>query len=128
MCLPKNHRLAKNKSVSFDELKKETFILQQKGTYQQQKVFELCAKSGFNPQVLLFTSQLNVIKQLVMNNAGISFLPHFVVCNDKELCCKKLSPPMNFNVALAWSSSHSNIDTETGVDFINCVKSSFKLR
>ena len=127
LCLPKSHRLAKNKVITFADLKDENFILQQTGTYQHQKTLELCTKSGYSPKVLLCTSQLKTIKQLVINEAGISFLPNFVVRQDRDFCYKRISPPMTFNVALAWSGSHSSIDNEISLDFIDCVKSSFSL-
>ena len=78
LCLPKTHRLADREFVAFEELKGEKFILQQIGTFQHQKVLELCSKCGYTPEVLLCTSQLKTIKQLIINEAGISILPNFV--------------------------------------------------
>ena len=123
LCLPNNHRLAKNKTVKFDDLKDEKFILQQTGTYQHKKIYEQCAKCGYSPKVLLCTSQLKTIKQLVSNKAGISLLPNFVIRSDGDFCHKKISPSIAFNVSLAWGKT-KNLPTNYN-QFIDFVKTSF---
>ena len=90
LCLPKNHRLAKYSEVSFADLKDEKFILQQDGTYQHRKICECCAKCGYSPNILLCTSQLKTIKQLVTNEAGISLLPNFVLNAETDFCRKDI--------------------------------------
>ena len=123
LCLPKNHKLAKSSKVSFSDLKDEKFILQQDGTYQHRKICENCAKCGYSPNILLCTSQLKTIKQLVTNEAGISLLPNFVLNAETDFCRKDISPPMNFDVSLAWGKS--KVLPNNYNKFIEFVKSSF---
>ncbi|MBR2179406.1 MAG: LysR family transcriptional regulator [Selenomonadaceae bacterium] len=123
LCLPKNHKLAKRDKVSFDDLKNEKFILQQSGTYQHRKICEYCAKCGYSPNILLCTSQLKTIKQLVTNEAGISLLPNFVLNTETDFCRKDISPSMNFDVLLAWGKS--KVLPNNYNKFIDFVKSSF---
>ena len=123
LCLPKNHRLAKCREVSFADLKDEKFILQQEGTYQHRMIYESCAKCGYSPNILLCTSQLKTIKQLVTNEAGISLLPNFVLNAETDFCCKDISPPMNFDVLLAWCKNKMLPNNYN--KFIEFVKSSF---
>ena len=125
LCLPKTHRLTKNKNIDFADLKDEKFILQQSGTYQYNQIFDRCAKCGYTPNVLLYTSQLKTIKQLVTNEAGISLLPNFVLNSEKDFCRRQISPPMVFDVSLAWGKTKVlPINYNNFVDF---VKNSFSL-
>ena len=126
LCLPKNHKLANKKDVTFTDLKDEKFILQQSGTYQSKKISERCSKCGYSPNVLLCTSQLKTIKQLVMNEAGISLLPNFVLNNEFDCCRKSISPPIQFDVSLAWGKTKVLPDNYN--NFVDFVKSSFTLQ
>ena len=123
LCLPKNHRLTAKSKVNFADLKEEKFILQQGGTYQHRKIQEYCAKCGYSPNILLCTSQLKTIKQLVSNEAGISLLPSFVLNTETDFCHKDISPPMNFNVSLAWGKTKALPNNYK--KFIDFVKASF---
>ena len=125
-CLPKNHKLANKKSLTFAELKDEKFILQQRGTYQHKKIYERCAKYGYSPNVLLYTSQLKTIKQLVTNAAGVSILPNFVLNAECDFCIKKISPAIIFDVSLAWGKTKVLPDNYN--NFVDFVKSSFTLQ
>ena len=123
LCLPKDHKLANAKKITFANLKDEKFILQQSGTYQHKKIFERCAKCSYSPNVLLYTSQLKTIKELVTNGAGISLLPSFVISSDSDFCCKEISPSLTFEVSLAWGKTKALPDNYN--NFVEFVKSSF---
>ncbi len=126
LCLPKSHYLLKRKEITFGDLRNEKFILQQIGTYQHQKVCECCAKCGYSPNILLCTSQLKTIKQLVINAAGISILPNFVLRSETDFAYRALTPPIKFNVSLAWGKSKElPANYHSFVDF---VKSSFTIQ
>ena len=126
LCLPKNHKLAACADLTFKDLKNEKFILQQVGTYQHQKIFELCAESNYKPDVLLCTSQLNTIKQLVINGAGISFLPNFAIQSHGDFCSKTISPPLEFKIALAWNNNKTLSPSDNR--FVSFVKTAFVSR
>ena len=75
LCVPPNHKLAKAEKISFDELKSEKFIVQPAGTVQNFITMKRSADAGFIPEILLSTSQLQTIKELVSGGAAISILP-----------------------------------------------------
>ena len=123
LCIPKNHRLSNRSNVHFRDLRDEKFILQQVGTFQHQKIFERCVKCGYKPNILLCTSQLKTIKELVTNGAGVSILPSFVLNAECDFCHLKISPPITFDVSLAWGKS--KVLPNNYNKFIEFVKSSF---
>lgn len=114
VCLPLDHPLASREFVTFNNLMSEKFIMQQPHTYQYKEVFARCSEAGFVPNVVLCTSQLKTIKQLVANRMGISILPNFVTRMEKIFVRKPLIPELGVEVALYWGAhkSLSVIDTQ----------------
>lgn len=103
LCLPPEHRLAQADKISFDELKDEKFILQPKGTVQNFLAMRLAADAGFVPDILLSTSQLKTIKDLVSGGVAVSLLPEFVLTDSPQFKAVPLEPPVKFQIVLAWS-------------------------
>lgn len=103
LCLPFGHPLAEKERVTFADLSHERFILQPPRTYQYREVFARCIEAGFTPDVMLTTSQLKTIKQLVANGTGISVLPNFVLWQDNSFVKCGLTPTVTARTALYWS-------------------------
>lgn len=103
LCLPKNHRLADAKKISFNELREEKFILQPSGTVQNSVTLQRTTATGFSPKILLMTSQLKTIKELVVNGAAVSLLPKFAIEKSAEFKAVPINPPIKFTVTLAGS-------------------------
>lgn len=103
LCLPLNHRLAQEDKISFAELKGEKFILQPSGTIQHLVTLKLATEAGFVPDVLLSTSQLKTIKELVSGGVAVALLPKFVLTDSPKFKAVPLVPPVKFKIVLAWS-------------------------
>jgi len=103
ICLPNFHKLAQVEKISFAELHNEKFILQPQGTVQNLLTMELSAVAGFAPKILLSTSQLKTIKELVSGGAAIALLPKFVITNSPNFKAIPVEPPIKFKIVLAWS-------------------------
>lgn len=103
LCLPNNHKLAKEEKISFKALRNEKFILQPAGTFQNFVTIENSASAGFSPEIVLFTSQLKTIKELVSGGAAISLLPKFAITPESNFKYIPINPPIKFTVALMWS-------------------------
>ena len=104
LCLPEGHPLSAKKEVAFESLRRERFILQQPRTYQYRAIFARCIEAGFTPDVMLTTSQLKTIKQLVANGTGISILPDFVLREETSFVRRPLAPRLMSRTALYWSA------------------------
>ena len=103
LCMPGAHKLAGAKTISFDELREEKFILQPIGTVQNFVTLQGATAAGFSPKILLITSQLETIKELVVNGAAVALLPKFAIRKSMEFKTAPISPPIKFTVALAYS-------------------------
>lgn len=104
LCMGKDHPRSEARELSFDDLSREKFILQQPRTYQYHEAFERAKEAGFAPEVVLCTSQLKTIKQLVADGVGISFLPDFATQSDTNYLRKAVVPSIRLEVLLCWGS------------------------
>ena len=105
LCVNSEHPLAAADSVNFSQLRNEKFIMQQSNTYQYRNVYERCVAQGFVPDILLCTTQLKTIKQLVANKLGISILPDFVTSTETIFVRKPLDPPLQVRIRLFWGAN-----------------------
>ena len=103
ICLPCNHRLATADSISFQSLRDEKFVLQPAGTFQNFATIQRSANAGFSPEILLSTSQLKTIKELVSSGAAVALLPRFAITPKSNFKSLPINPPIKFTVALTWS-------------------------
>ncbi len=123
LCLPPEHRLARRGKVSFEELRGEKFILQPPGTVQNFVTLERAAEAGFAPEVLLSTSQLKTIKELVAGSAAVALMPRFAISAAAAFRAVPLEPPVKFSVVLAWSRFKE--PSPLGAQFLNFVEGIF---
>ena len=115
--LSSQHPLAKNSSISLNQLKKDNMILRLPSP-STRSLFEATLISinesidSFN--VLLEVDNVSTIKQLVMNNFGVSILPQSVCTKDvkkgkiKTLPIENLSMTRQMNIA--YNKDFANID------------------
>lgn len=103
LCLPLNHRLAQLEKIHFSELKDEKFILQPTRTVQHFITMKLSADAGFAPNILLNTSQLKTIEDLVSGGVAVSLLPKFVLKESANFKAVPIEPPIKFKISLAWN-------------------------
>lgn len=119
LCVSPELPLARKENISFDDLKNEHFIMQQSNTYQYQHVYERCVERGYIPDILLCTTQLKTIKQLVGNRLGISVLPDFVTNEETIFVRRQLTPPLKVNICLYWGRNKQLSDMDKRfLDFI----------
>ena len=103
LCLPTNHKLVNEKKISFYELREEKFILQPNGTVQNFVTLQRAAAAGFSPKILLTTSQIKTIEELVASGAAVALLPKFAIKKSTDFKTLPVNPPIKFAVALAGS-------------------------
>ena len=119
LCVSMNHPLAMEKTVSFRQLRKEKFIMQQPNTYPYRQVFQKCTEAGYAPDVLLCTSQIKTVKDLVTNDLGIAVLPNFVMRSDTTFSRRPLTPVMEVPVYLCWGAHKTLSQAEQKfIDFV----------
>ncbi|MDU2064244.1 MAG: LysR family transcriptional regulator [Sporomusaceae bacterium] len=102
LCVSPLHPLAERSAVSFDDLKQEPFILLKEDAYHRQVVLEECRKHGFEPNIVLSSSQIETVRGLVGKGVGISFLLDAIAQQDHKIQSVSLAESMKIEIGLAW--------------------------
>lgn len=98
------HPLAKKKSLSFQEVLSESFILLDEGHTHLEAFNQLNEKYHNQAKVLLKLSEVSMIGQLVRENLGLTFLTDFVLFSDIEGLVKiPLVPEDNFTFHVSYA-------------------------
>lgn len=107
VCLPRNHRLAKRKSLTFEELANEKFILLS-NEYVHHRIFvEEYTRRQVSPEVIFQTDKIETMKALIENGAGISILMGMIVDESPDIIKVPLKTPIHFPIGLAWRKDKS---------------------
>lgn len=99
----KKHPLASKKEVAMAEIKDEPLIILNETYMLHDRIKALCAKAGFEPNIICTSSQWDFIAEMVALNQGISILPRpilskFYSKNIRLLTIK--DPEFPWNIAL----------------------------
>lgn len=121
LCVDHTHPLKDEKSVNFSQLRNEKFVLQHPHTYQHKAIYARCVENGFTPDILLCTTQLKTIKQLVANKSGISLLLDLVMRNETGFSIVPIEPPIPVNISLVWSANKCL--SQASRNFVEFIKS-----
>lgn len=102
VCFSPLHPLAEQTSVNFDALQHEPFILLKEDTYHRRIILHECKKHGFNPNIILSSSQIDTIKGLIATGVGISFLLDVIAASDQRIHCIPLESHLFVEIGLTW--------------------------
>lgn len=125
LCMHPNHPLRQQKTVRFDQLKNEQFILLKEKSYQHQVVVSRCLRQHFMPNTILSSNQIKTIKSLIANGSGISLLMTMVVRDDQHIAVVPLQEPIIFDIGLAWKKDKCL--SNASIAFIKFIKEQYKL-
>lgn len=79
LIVSKDHRLSSYKKVRIDDLIEENFITFNEKFMMYNKTITACKLCGFEPNIILKTSQWDYIMEMVSLNQGISIMPEPIV-------------------------------------------------
>ena len=93
-----NHPLAQKKEVALAELKDEPFVLLGRDFTTHQDIRSACHQAGFEPNIVLLSSQWDFVVQMVRRNFGIAFLPISIFrrFSFPDIAILKVNDPVSF--------------------------------
>lgn len=101
-CVPAHHPLARRKAVPFTELLREPLILFKEGYHLRELIDETAARFGAQPRTVFESNLFTLIRNLVREGLGISFLLRMVVADEKDLVALRCDPPLHLDLFIAW--------------------------
>lgn len=75
LAVPAQHRLAKKKDVTVDDLKDETLLLLEDGHCLRDQALEVCSRVGMQEKQDFRATSLETLRQMVATGAGVTLLP-----------------------------------------------------
>ena len=97
--------LASRESLSFSDLRDESFVLFKEDFSLYDSIMEGCSQNGFSPNIICNSSQKDFILEMVASKMGITCLP-LVTCahvnNDNLKFVPLENPRIYLNLLIAW--------------------------
>lgn len=104
-CVHKGHPLAACPSVRLPQLTEEPLVLFKDSFFQTERILHRFSAENVSPNILLSTTQLSTVKNMIASNTAIGFLFDFLAEQDTSLVGIPLDPPMFTNISLVWPSA-----------------------
>jgi DNA-binding transcriptional LysR family regulator len=103
--LPASHPLRGRPSIRLAELGETPFVLFESGFALHRIVLDACARAGFEPNVVAYSSQIDFMVELVGAGLGVTFLPRMTATQRHTLrVCQVLleDAGTGWDMAMAW--------------------------
>lgn len=114
--------LTKEKIISPEMLKKETFLTLQGNTPLSRLTHSLCEKGGFYPKVSLELDTREIIFSMISIGAGVALIPQKTwapLINNSEIALRRLSTTTMRHIILQWkNSAYFSKGMELMIDFL----------
>jgi len=127
ICHP-NHRLARKRKVSFDDLAKEDFITREHAAQITQNLYKLFERHKREPNITLTINSTEAIKEAVIENIGIALMPCLAVYRDvsaKKIATIKFDTKTLTNNWYVTCVKQRTMDAATKA-FVSLMKNAFK--
>lgn len=124
LLVQENHPLAKRKSVRWEELKDEKFIMFREGFTVYDMIMWETKQTGFSPDIICETSQWKFILELVSFNLGITVLPQStltkIMVKHKGINVIPLSAPeVKWEIGIGWQKQgYLSLATRKWIEFL----------
>ncbi|WLR55854.1 LysR family transcriptional regulator [Mesobacillus subterraneus] len=99
----KDHPLANQEKVIFEDLKDESFALLNETFLLHHHVVKACREAGFEPNIYFKSSQWDFLTELVCLNQGVSILPRPILARFNSRNIKQIPiehPEMKWRIAI----------------------------
>ena len=101
--LPKAHPLTQKKRIQIDALTDENLLLLEEGHCMRDQVLEVCALTQVHSRIDYQATSLEMLRQMILLDTGLSLFPLLATANDKSLCFKTFSNTKNFrDIGIVW--------------------------
>ena len=104
-CTSKSHCLACRESVDMDMISKEPLVMFKEDSYHTTAIRKMFRARGMEPNVILYSSQLHTITELVANSVASSVLFKGVINYNEGVVGTPFEKPFISEIQLIWNKS-----------------------
>jgi DNA-binding transcriptional LysR family regulator len=102
-CVNKENPISKKSSLTIEDIKDESIILLREGFFQNQLINQMYMEVHQEPKIILVSSQLSVIRNFVIMNAGGAFLmKELVDASDDTIVGLPFTNKLILKIGLIW--------------------------
>lgn len=91
--ISKSHPLAKKSQVNFSDLRNERFIIPDSEFFHEQAFKQACRIAHFRPQIIYRSADIHVIKAMVSENLGITYLTSLAITPKDSIASLETTSP-----------------------------------
>lgn len=115
----KNHDLAKQKSISFEEFFKHELVMFKPGYFHREYIEKKAAEHGTRMRFSFETNLLPMILSIVQHEFAITALLNLVTEHESSVVGIPFNEPVNLSLALAWrKDGYLSVADRTFIDFV----------
>lgn len=123
LLVPTSHPLAASEKVTWQDLKKEDFILLQEGYKIRELILSQCHENDFSPKIICETSQWDFMMEMVNKELGITILPQSeqqqLDIGNRNICVIPFETPVPWEIGIGWrKKGYQSYATKTWIDFL----------
>lgn len=107
--MSRDHQLAKKQDLQFADLKGQSFILPDTDFIHEKAFRRMCRLAHIRPKVIYRTNDIHIIKNMVAENLGISFLTELAITANDRLVDLALADPQQPVFHLSLAARHNEI-------------------
>ncbi|MEL7623204.1 MAG: LysR family transcriptional regulator [Clostridiales bacterium] len=104
-CVSKEHRLAKNQSITVEDLRNEPLVMFRNSFFQNELISQMFERRSIEPKVLHYSEQLSTIQKLVESNTAVGFIFRNISEQITNIVNLSFEPKVTLQVSLAWRNS-----------------------
>lgn len=101
-CVNKNHALAGKREIEWADFEGRDIIMMKEDSYQNALLKERFAVCGVTPDILLYSSQLNTIKNFILKSDAGAFLFRQIAEPDPNLVPLRLKDSVVLDIGVVW--------------------------
>lgn len=120
-CVSKKNHLSKRSILTIEDIKNEPIILMREGFFQSRLIKGMYHEVGVNPNIVLVSSQILVIRNFVKMNVGGAFLiKELIDPDDDDLVGIPFDDELKLRIGLIW---RKDVELHAGaIEFVNYLK------
>ena len=84
LAVPRDHRLARKRSIHLSDLEGERFILMKEGHCLSDQTLRFCERQDMSPSIAFRSAQLETIQALVTAGVGVSLIPEMACRSNRS--------------------------------------------
>lgn len=114
LAVPQKHALAAKKKIQNKDLKGQELMLLEDGHCLRNQALDACSMLGAFEQRDFRASSLETLRQMVINNSGITLMPKIAAKKEDKITYIKIANPPKRRIGLYWrqSSARKKLFTE----------------